>query len=157
MTYDLTFIPPSCPICQQSDNVVPILYGLVELGEDGIAAVERAEFVLGGCCLRRENRFCKRCKHRFADPPEPPAPLPDWKPQLRAATDYDGDAPGKFKWSKFYYNGLRVTFRKAPPGKGYFLVVDYPDGKRIILHTDTRLEAMRMADMFGTRELLLEM
>jgi hypothetical protein len=75
---------------------------------------------------------------------------------LRAANDDDEDALGTFKWSKSHSNGPTVTFRKAPPGKGYFLVVEYRDGKRIIVHTDTRLKAMRMADAFGRGELPLE-
>jgi hypothetical protein len=114
MVNDFAPTRPFCPTCQQNDNVVPVVYGLVELSEEGKAAAMRGEFVLRGCCLEFENWFCKRCKHGFADPAEPPAPLPDWKPPLRAANDDDEDALGTFKWSKLYYNGLTVTFRKAP-------------------------------------------
>ncbi len=53
--------PSECPKCHRSDAVVPILYGLIDMNERVRAAAERGEFVLGGCSVSTENRYCKRC------------------------------------------------------------------------------------------------
>jgi hypothetical protein len=65
--------PPQCPVCHQRDAVVPIHYGLINPDGEYKAALERGEFVLGGCCVQDENRYCKRCGHSFVVPVEPPS------------------------------------------------------------------------------------
>ncbi len=54
----------SCPACGVSP-VVPITYGLVNLTTEGHHALERGEFILGGCTMRTEKWHCHACQQRW--------------------------------------------------------------------------------------------
>jgi hypothetical protein len=55
----------NCPICNKSDQVIPVIYGLpteklFKLAKEGV-------YALGGCVLRESNPtwYCKRDKFHF--------------------------------------------------------------------------------------------
>jgi hypothetical protein len=59
---------PACPVCA-SASVVPIVYGLVQLDDDRRAALDRGEFVVGGCVPDfSKSWLCRECGNRFGDP-----------------------------------------------------------------------------------------
>ena len=141
---------PPCPVCQQNSAVAPVIYGLWELDEAGKAAARRGDFVLGGCCFRRENWLCKRCEHFFAYREATPAATAS--EALRAAVKRDDDLPGKFVDKTYYANGNTVTLTNAAPGKGYFVVVDDPHGSRVVLEAESRGEVRRIGARYGCSE-----
>ena len=51
-----------CPQCHSNELVVPIYYGLFQETPEEVKA---GHGVLGGCCLRQENFYCKRCGLSF--------------------------------------------------------------------------------------------
>ena len=54
-----------CPVCQQSDEVVDIIYGIPEV--ESIQLVEEGKIRLGGCTISKVNPvlYCKRDDHEF--------------------------------------------------------------------------------------------
>ena len=60
---------PNCPQCSSQENVVPILYGLVDFEDAQIKKdLETRKYVLGGCVVLKENWYCYRCEFSFSDP-----------------------------------------------------------------------------------------
>jgi hypothetical protein len=59
--------PKKCPKCK-SDQVVPILYGLVK-DHDTWEQSKRGELILGGVKVgpHLPTHFCKACHHKFLD------------------------------------------------------------------------------------------
>jgi hypothetical protein len=54
-----------CPVCKQSDEVIPIVYGYP--GDDLFKKQEKGEVYLGGCVIRTHNPhwYCKRDDKKF--------------------------------------------------------------------------------------------
>jgi len=56
---------PSCPLCGQKDQVIPIVYG--DPKPEDMEKAERGEIMLAGV-LRYANaptHYCRRCAHYF--------------------------------------------------------------------------------------------
>jgi len=57
--------PPACPICNQSDMVLPILYGFPS--EEMFEQSKKGLIILGGCCIEKDDPdwYCKRDEKGF--------------------------------------------------------------------------------------------
>ena len=152
--------PPSCPMCHQSAAVVPILYGLVRLEEAGKEAAKRGDFVVGGCSVESEGWCCRRCEHSFGDPQLaiPPAAAPKDENDTGSIDPKSRDGiPIRFMKKTFHQSGVTVMLTKADTGKGYLVVVNYPNGTRVIVEADSRARAKQIASVYrlGERPLVM--
>jgi hypothetical protein len=142
-------------MCQQSAAVVPILYGFVRLGKARKEAVKRSDFVMGGCCSELECWHCKRCQHSFADRqlsiPYPAAPKTENDTGGVIPESRDG-MPIRFMRKTFHQSGITVMLAKAVSGKGYFVIVNYPSGIRVIVEADSRARAKQIASAYRRGE-----
>ena len=67
--YDKTKNQKFCPVCKQSDEVVPIIFGLPVYNENGsISGYSDGKYYLGGCSVDpycNPTKHCNRCKINF--------------------------------------------------------------------------------------------
>jgi len=56
-------VVPTCPYCNEKDEVVPILYGFPT--HAGFLKAERGEVYLGGCEITPYSHYCKRDDREF--------------------------------------------------------------------------------------------
>ncbi|NTU51469.1 MAG: hypothetical protein HGA94_03410 [Candidatus Aminicenantes bacterium] len=54
---------PTCPYCNEKDEVIPILYGFPT--HAGFLKAERGEVYLGGCEITPYGHYCKRDDREF--------------------------------------------------------------------------------------------
>lgn len=54
-----------CPVCNKTDQVIPIVYGYP--GEELDKKAQKGEVILGGCMVSEDNPrwYCKRDDKRF--------------------------------------------------------------------------------------------
>lgn len=59
------FKPKKCPICEKTDQVIPIMYGLPT--EKGFENARSGRVAIGGCLVGGNDPkwFCKRDKEAF--------------------------------------------------------------------------------------------
>ena len=151
---------PACPMCRQSAAMVPILYGFVRLEKARKDAAKRSEFVMGGYRSDLECWHCKRCQHS-PDDRQPSIPLPAAPKAENDSGSVNSEGrdgmPIRFMKKTFHQIGITVTLTKADIGKGYFVVVNYPNDIRVIVEADSRARAKQIASAYrrGDKPLIM--
>jgi hypothetical protein len=146
---------PACPVCQQSAAVVPILYGFARLEKARKERAKGSDFDMGGHCSELECWHCKRCQHSFVD-----RQLSIPHPAMRKAENDSGGVnpdsrdgmPIRSMKRTFHRSGITVTLTKADIGKGYFVIVNHPNGISVIVEADSRARAKQIASAYRRGE-----